>query len=411
MISVSEAEKIIFDNLIELPAESCPLHQATGRILREDLSADRDFPPFDRVMMDGIAINSKTADIEFGQFHILGTQLAGSPPLKITSESEAIEVMTGAVCPTNCDMVIPVEQYELQEKDGKKYAVLSAKVNMNSKHIHTQGNDRNKGELLVPAGALLTSSEIAIAASVGKAHLQVSAWPRVAIISTGDELVEVNETPLLHQIRRSNVYALASGLEEYQIPSTLFHLMDDQAALHQKLEEILGQFDIIILSGGVSKGKADYVPEILAELGVEKLFHRVKQRPGKPFWFGRKDQKLVFALPGNPVSTVACFYRYVLPYIQEISGMRKAQSWSASLAEDFTFDPKLTLFLPVNIRTSPQGTLLARAFPGHGSGDFANLLNCHALLELPESPTLFKAGEVFPLHWIRDMRSPQPISK
>lgn len=410
MISVSEAEKIIFNNLIDLPSEACPLPQANGRILREDLKADRDFPPFDRIMMDGIAISYQAWQQGQTQFILKGTQLAGTAPLQINSGEEAIEIMTGAVCPTGCDTVIPVEQISIHEEGDKKYAQVQASSIEAQQHIHQQGSDRQTNSLLVPAGTLLSSSEIAVAASIGKSMLQVSTLPKVAIISTGDELVEVAETPLAHQIRRSNVYALASSLQDYKIPSSLFHLMDDKKALYQRIEEILDQFDLIILSGGVSKGKADYVPEILAELGVQKLFHRVRQRPGKPFWFGRKDEKLVFALPGNPVSTVACFYRYVLPYIQTISGMNPAQTWSARLANDFTFEPALTLFLPVQVSSSPEGVLMAQAFPGHGSGDFANLLNCHGLLALPEKQKHFLAGEVFPLLWLRDMRSPKPIS-
>jgi molybdopterin molybdotransferase len=221
-------------------------------------------------------------------------------------------------------------------------------------------------------------------------------FPKVAIIATGDELVSVDEVPLPYQIRMSNVWAIAAALSKLKIEYQQFHLNDDPEVLTVKLEEIMADFPIIMLSGGVSKGKADYIPDILAVLGVEKLFHRVAQKPGKPFWFGKKhDSHIFFAFPGNPVSTFLCFYKFFVPWFYLITG-RKNNPISAQLAEDLEFNPRLTYFLQV--ATYYEGAkLMARPMSGMGSGDFANLAHVDAFIELPAERSTFKKGEVYPL--------------
>jgi molybdopterin molybdotransferase len=222
----------------------------------------------------------------------------------------------------------------------------------------------------------------------------VAKQPKVIIISTGDELVDIGEQPLPHQIRKSNVERIKSHLRAYSIHAADDHLPDDKEIMYKKLKAYLLEFDVIILSGGVSMGKFDFVPEILTSLGVEKLFHKVKQRPGKPFWFGKSKSSVVFALPGNPNSSFVCTVRYLIPWLVQSSGL-KYTAPSVRLTEDVVFEKPLTRFLSVKINTSKLGVLEAKPIFGHGSGDFASLTEATGFLELPEEMDHFKCGEVF----------------
>lgn len=396
MISVIEAERIILENTINLDIESCVTTQAMGRVLREDIVADRDFPPFDRVTMDGIAINYECWRKGQTKFLIEGIQTAGSPPLHLKNPTSALEIMTGAMLSSGCDTIIPVEQISFTEEENQRFATITATELKKKQNIHAQGEDRNQGSLLVPANTLLGQAEIAVAVSVGKSELLVTRKPKVAIVSTGNELVATDETPAPYQIRRSNSYALSSVLGARGIQAEIRHLPDDQQLIEANLKEIFENFDIIITSGGVSKGKKDYVPVVMEKLQVKKIFHRIKQRPGKPLWFGKKADKVVFGLPGNPVSTMLGLYRYVLPYLDKIENKALPKPQFAILADDFNFDRELTYFLSVNV-VNKEGKLIAKPIPGHGSGDFTNLLDCNAFLELPEEKQNFLAGSVYPL--------------
>ncbi|EAY26095.1 molybdopterin molybdotransferase MoeA [Microscilla marina] len=397
MKSVDEATRVILDHPIDLEVETCSTSKALGRTLREEIKADRDFPPFDRVTMDGIAINYE--DWKKGQtkFLVTGVQTAGSPPLEIAVANVALEIMTGAMRPEGASAVVPVEEVVFEEaQDGQRYATITAEVLTLNQNIHQQGKDRKAGDVLVPANTTIDHAEIAVAVTVGKTELKVTCQPKVAIVSTGNELVDTHETPAPYQIRRSNSYALSAALANRGIQAQLWHLPDDQTLIEEQLTSIFHEFDIIITSGGVSKGKKDYVPTVMKQLNVEKLFHRVKQRPGKPMWFGKKGNKVLFGLPGNPVSTLVGLFKYVIPYLDKIEGRTTSPVRYAKLGQDFKFDRNLTYFLSVNV-INKEGELWANPVPGHGSGDFANLLECNAFLELSENQQNFLAGSVYPL--------------
>lgn len=396
MISVTDAEKTILENLIDLPVETCPTPEAIGRVLREDIKADRDFPPFDRVTMDGIAINYQYWANGQRKFFIEGVQTAGSPPFSLQKPDSALEIMTGSMLPKGCDAIIPVEEITIEEENGSKYATINADNIVHRQNIHPQGEDRKQGDVLVTANTLLSQAEVAVAVSVGKSTLKVTQKPKIAIVSTGNELVGIDETPEPYQIRRSNSYALAAALSKLGIKAQIWHLPDEQQIIEEKMSEIFRDFDVIITSGGVSKGKKDFVPLVMEKLQVPKIFHRIKQRPGKPLWFGKKDNKVVFGLPGNPVSTMVGLFRYVMPYLRKIEGITQRPQQFAVLSEDFSFDRDLTYFLSVKI-INKEGKLWANPVPGHGSGDFANLLDCDAFVELPAEEKNFLAGSVYPL--------------
>ena len=393
MITIQQATKIVLENRIDLSIESVKLENAIGRQLREDLIADRDFPPFHRVAMDGIAI--RFADFENGQrtFPIVGVQAAGSPQLSVTESSVCAEVMTGAMLPKGVDTVIRYEDILIENNK----ATIQIDNIAFGKNIHKKGTDRVEGDILVKAGKIISSAEIGVAATVGKAELKVTKMPKVAIISTGDELVNVNENPEAYQIRSSNVYTISSLLQQNQIQAELFHIVDNQQVTINKIKILLNDFDVLILSGGVSKGKFDYIPAALETLNVEKLFHRVRQKPGKPFWFGKNaNNKVVFALPGNPASSFMCTNRYFLPWLRASMNLQPFQYQYVALGEDFKFKANLQYFLQVKLTYKMNGQVTAKPIAGRGSGDLANLADVDGFMELPAEKMEFKKGEIYP---------------
>ncbi len=397
MISVQEATEIIAQRIRQFPFVELPLNESRGCILYEDVHADRDFPPFDRVSMDGIAFRFDAWKSLETRFWVEDIQHAGEAQKRLKeAENGCIEIMTGAVCPEGADCVIRYEDVDFGEENGKRFARLTVSPEKVFQNIHKQGLDRKAGEVLMKAGRKIGPPEIAVAATVGKAKLKVCRPPKTAIISTGDELVEVEQTPLPHQIRMSNVHALQQAMAEMGIKANRYHLRDNLQQMRDTLEMLVESCDLLILSGGVSKGKADYVPQILEELGVEKHFHRVMQRPGKPIWFGSKERgPVVFALPGNPVSTFMCFHRYAKRWIEESMGLPPAKAVYAMLTESVSFRPDLSYFMQAKTFTAADGRLMAHPIQGHGSGDFANLLDCDAFVELPQGRDVYPQGAVF----------------
>lgn len=392
MISVQEATSIVMNHLSDFSTETISLHDCIGRILGEEVLADQPFPSFDRVMMDGIAINYSSWKNANRSFPVQEIQPAGVPKTSLKNMDHSIEVMTGAILPENTDVVIPYEEFDVKDR----IVTTNLATTSQWKNIHRLGTDQQIGDLLLAKNTVISPAEVATLAAVGKSEVVVRKLPQVAIISTGDELVEVHETPAPHQIRKSNSHALAASLREMNISTSSIHLPDDREAIISQLKTVLNDYDMVVLSGGVSKGKKDFIPEALEIIGVEKLFHRVKQRPGKPFWFGKKGKTTIFALPGNPVATFLCFYRYVKPWLMASLTKNESQSMQfAILTEDYTFRAPLTYFMQV-IVNSDKGQLMATPIAGKGSGDFTNLNQADGFVELPDQQTVFKRGEVYP---------------
>ncbi|MFD2567174.1 molybdopterin molybdotransferase MoeA [Pseudotenacibaculum haliotis] len=387
MITVEKALQTILENARGFEVEEVPFLESVGRVLKEDIVADRDFPPFNRVAMDGIAINHRFFEYGVRDFKIEGVQPAGSPQEKMENAAHCYEVMTGAVLPENTDTVIRYEDLEID--------TLMAKVVLDEveqgKNIHKQGSDRQQGAVLIPKNRIITAAEIGVLATVGKSMVTVSKVPKVMIVSTGDELVEVDQIPEAHQIRRSNAFTLVSLLEKLQIKAETSHITDDKEQLKEKIGEYLKKYDALLFSGAVSKGKFDFLPEVLEELGVEKLFHRVAQRPGKPFWYGIAEGKSVFAFPGNPVSTYVNCLAYFYPWFAKSAGFELKEE-TVILGEDVAFKPNLTYFLQVKIEIR-YGHLVATPIRGNGSGDLASLTQADGFIQLPQGQTEFKKGE------------------
>jgi len=392
MINVTDAERIIRDNVLDFSIEECSLIEASGRILQEDIYADRDQPPYDRVAMDGIAVNLESwKRDDVNRFFIEGIEQAGQAPITLKDKTSCIEVMTGAVLPKGCNCVIPVENISVEDNHA---AIRSGMRFQQMQNVHPKGADYPNAAPLLKQGCVLKSPQIAVLAAVGKVKVKVSKQPKIAVFTTGNELIDIHEEPEAHQIRRSNSYAVQSVLATHGFSDVdIFHLRDDREEIKEKIESTLAMYDIHILSGGVSMGRYDLLPEVLKDLGVDVLFHKVAMRPGKPFWFGKtRNNYPVFALPGNPVSALICCYRFVLPYLKQASGQIYVDQKFGALTEDFCVKTPLTYFLPVKIQNSEDGKYLVQPAPTNGSGDFASLAQSNGFIELKENIQNFTKG-------------------
>jgi molybdopterin molybdotransferase len=353
MISPLEAIELLKNITIPFRTEKMPLAKTLGMNIAEKIVADRDFPPFDRVMMDGIAVK----DISAPTWKIEGILFAGEPVKAIKKTDGALEIMTGASAPRGTEAIIKIEDLSIE----KKIATYIGKTPLEKgQHIHLQGADAPAGSVLVKKRTKIGPVEIAIAATVGKAHIEVESKPHVHIFSTGDEIVGLHETPADHQIRSSNVMMLKSVLLSKGFKANSSHLADSAEKIKASIDKALDSNDIILLSGGVSAGKKDLIPGVLAEAGFETVFHKISQKPGRPLLVAtRPDGKVVFAFPGNPISTLTCFWVYFLPWV---SG-----EWPEYNVKEIKFLPKpsaeLDQWIPVE-----NGEVLAH----NGSGDLIN---------------------------------------
>jgi molybdopterin molybdotransferase len=389
----AEAEAMVRERVSPLPVESRPLASLAGAVLAQQVRAERDQPPFDRVTMDGVAIATEAWRAGARRFRVAGIQAAGRPPLELGSAESCIEVMTGAVLPRGSDCVIPVE---LLQAGGGWVEIGDAATVEPFANVHTRGLDCREGDLLLGPGTRLGAPEIAVLASAGLPRADVRADPRIVIVSTGDELVDPGEPIAAWQVRRSNSSALraALALRGFQRLAE-DHLPDDAGVLRDRLAAHLATYDVVVLSGGVSMGRYDHVPAALRDLGVTEVFHRVAQRPGKPMWFGVSSAgQAVFGLPGNPVSALVCLVRYVVPGLLAAIGAGPAPPESIPLGAPFRVRPALALFLPVQLEQSPMQGTVAMPRPTRGSGDFLSLLGTQGFVELPPGPRDYPVGTV-----------------
>ena len=398
MLTTGEAREAILSAIPTLAADTTALGDASGRVLRQVVRAERDQPPFDRVMMDGIAIAFADFDGGRRQFPIQATQSAGDAALELQPEN-CIEIMTGAALPQNADCIIPVERISVADS----VATVAADYGVEPRQfIHARASDHAAGTELLTPGNTISPLDIAIIASCGLTQVQVSQQPVIRVISTGNELVPAGRPIAPHQVRLSNGPAIQAMLSAHGFSDCAQdHLVDEPSLMRERIGEHLDTADVLILSGGVSMGKADYVPSVLAELGVKVLFHKVSQRPGKPMWFGMGPEgQTVFALPGNPVSALVCCRQYVVPALEAASSMTADSPEVASLAVDVRFTPDLTCFQPVRLLSSAGGQVLAMPVKTNTSGDFTALSATDGYVELVKGQDDFPAGTpVFVHRW------------
>lgn len=382
--------------MVRQATEVVPLAQCLGRILRQDILAERDNPPFDRVCMDGVAVASSAVAGGTRRFRVQATLAAGAVPLPLEASDYAIEVMTGAVLPPGTDCIIPLEEYTLDQGSLNLRPEAGAKPWRN---VQRRGEDSSPGVAMLTAGTRLGAAELAVIASAGLAAAQVSLQPRIRIVSTGDELVEPGLPIADHQVRRSNAYAITAALRAHGYALVHDdHLADDEALMRRRLGAHLEEHDVLVLSGGISKGKFDFVPSALAALGVQEQFHEVAQRPGRPMWFGVGPRgQAVFGLPGNPVATLVCLVRFVLPALAAATLARRAPPARFALAAPFG-GRKFTYYLPVALEAKAAQPTVAVPRPPNGPGDFLALAGTHGFVELPPQTEPYPAGFTADFH-------------
>lgn len=376
MISFSEALNLLLEQLALVNTERIRIEDAAGRLLREEIRADRDFPPFDRVMMDGFAM--RAADFSNSRcFQVVACAPAGHAAVSLSDvPGSCVEVMTGAPLPLGADCIVPVEETTRCENE----MIVSENFDpLAGRFIHPVGSDAAKGDVLLHAGVLLGSREIGVAASCGAFELEVSKRPRITIIPTGDELVKVDALPAPHQIRQSNGHAIRAALQRAGYSSLLMEPLKDDANADD-LRAALESSDWLILTGAVSKGARDFVPQLLDSLGCQKLFHSVAQRPGKPAgcWVGPSGQ-IVMALPGNPVSALTGLHAFVLPALAVALGLPQPKPRQIIPTQALSGLPGMTHHLPVKLCDDGR----ARPAPTGNSGDFIGLLSSDGFVTLP----------------------------
>lgn len=385
--------------------ETLDLLTATGRVLAEPIAADRDFPPFPRSTRDGYAVRAADLAKLPAKLKVIGEIKAGPPPgqaLPALNRGQAFSIMTGAPVPPGADAVVMVEYTSLQ--DG---SVEIAKAATPAENIVAQAAEAKRGSLLVEKGARLNEAAIAMAASAGRSRLQVFIRPRVAVLTTGDEIVEIDAEPGPAQIRNSNSYSLAAQIQRTGAQPVLLPIAPDEPRrLRELIEEGL-QSDLLLITGGVSMGRYDLVEQVLAELQAEFLFTGAKIQPGRPVVFGRlssrgsgrlspsgKPHKHFFGLPGNPVSTMVTFELFARPMLEALSGMfpRKLAFLHARLKSEIQVKTGLTRFLPAILSGEFENTQ-AELVPWQGSGDIAAQSRANCYVVIPPDREHIPAGE------------------
>jgi molybdopterin molybdotransferase len=393
-ITFEEALDILSESAIALSDISCKeetvsIENALGRILSENILADRDYPPFNRSAMDGFAINFADWQEGIRGFVIAEVIFAGQTAAKLLSRGQCYKIMTGAAVPPAANCVVRRED-TTQTADRVN---INAEELRSFQNIAKQGEDTKKGEIIVTAPVYCTPAIISTLATTGNAKVKVKKMPEVAVFTTGDEVVEAGAPVSSVQIRNSNQHLLKSMLQKWQIfPAVVQHLADDKAEIQQALEKAI-HHDIIILSGGVSAGDADFVPEILKDLGVENLFYKVAIKPGKPIWCGKLPRGgMVFALPGNPFSCLVTFSLFVEGYLHQLIYKRKKIRYKFPVNASRIKKHKLTEFFPVEVATSPDFGV--KPIPFNGSGDIRAGLFADGLAIHPHDATSLLKGDL-----------------
>ena len=389
LLAVDAAIEAVVGAAAPLPPERVALHEAHGRVLAEEVASDLDLPPFDRVAMDGWAVRSSDVVEPPTSLKVIGQVNAGRVFAGQVAAGQAVRVMTGAPLPAGCDAVQPLERGREEAGRVLVYDAVAA-----GQHVAPRGEDLRAGVVALRAGAVVGPTEIALLASLGRAQVSVHGRPSAAVVSTGDELVEVEESVSPGRIRNSNGPMLAS-LARAAGCDPVSHAVapDDEASLRRALEHGLHS-NLLLVSGGVSKGDKDLVGATLTGLGVELRFHGIDMQPGKPAWFGRRGACLVFGLPGNPMSAFTTATLLVAPAIRKMRGLvDAAPRWiRVPLLEGFTRRASRPGYLPCRVERGASG-LTCRALPFHGSGDLVTVTRANATWRAPADTSVFRKGD------------------
>ena len=390
MITFKEALGRILSHVQPLGSEKVSLLEALGRVMAEDIYANRNIPPLDNSGMDGYAV--KYADIRNGSkgrpihLNVIENLPAGSVSTKKLGKGQAIRIMTGAPIPKGADTVIPVE--ETEEKDG---FVSIFKAVPFGEYIRRAGEDVKRGDGVLSRGDFIRPAEVGMLASVGRSFVSVYQRPMVAILCTGEELVDVDGDLDEVKIISSNLYTLAAQVKDCgAIPIQLGIARDQKEEIREKLRQGI-RADVLISSAGVSVGDYDFVKDALSDLGMEMVFWRVAMKPGKPLAFGTMNGKPVFGLPGNPVSSMVSFEQFVRPSLLKMMGHRQLfrPVIEAVLKEDIRREPKKRHFIRASVSIEKDDYVVA--IPG--AGGLSAMIRANGWIVIPEDQEIVRAGE------------------
>jgi len=396
MISIERGLEIVTSVAAEnarpdwMAPESVPLIRARSRILRETIVSDADSPPFDKAIRDGFAVRFEDVQTIPAALKVIGESRAGAGANAVVGVGQCCEIMTGAPLPAGANAVVMVEHTERPSAESVR--ILRA-VRLNEGLLR-KGAEAKKGDRLLEPGRKLGLADIGLLAGTGKPDVLVSRRPRVAIVATGDELVDVSEAPHAGQIRNSNSFTLytqteAAGAEAAVLGIARDNLDDLRAKIGRGLEH-----DILLVSGGVSMGKYDLVEDVFAEFGVKVFFDKVAMKPGKPTVFGFRDRTFVFGLPGNPVSTMVAFRMFVRPVIFSLLKVSEPESptLEATLEAPAKCDPERAALVPATVRFE-GGRYKIQTAPWKGSSDLVGLSRANALIVIPQREGVMQPGE------------------
>ena len=400
MISVEEAFEILLSNLPERKVEEIPFRSVLGRILAEDLTATCNIPPFHRSAVDGYAVLASDVEKAPVELELVGESRAGGGMPGKLAPGETIATMTGAPVPEGADSVQMVEQCRVSGS-GKKVTILKpVKVHEN---IAPCGSEVREGEVVLESGHRLGPAEIAVMATFGYTRAKVYRKPTVAIFATGDELVEFDQAPRPDQIRNSNAYCLAAQLRYMDIEADYLGIAtDDRQALRDKM--LLGlERDLLIITGGVSMGEYDLVQDVFHDVGLEILFSKVAIKPGKPTVFARKGDRLVFGLPGNPISALITFECFVRPALGRLCGHKKPElpRMRGELLEDMKQSPGRMAFMPAWVFWEEDGWKV-EPLAWKSSADITGFAHANATFIFPKNRDFLSRGEKVELMLLPD---------
>lgn len=406
MLSVNEAQEKVLACVRPLGVLREALPRCLGLVLAEDVASDLDMPPYDKAMVDGYAVRSGDLREGRGELAVVEEVHAGAVPSVAIGAGQATRIMTGAPVPAGADAVVMVEQTQIAA-DGRSTsapdAVAPAGVRVESpgsvkagQNIMARGLEMRRGQVVLRAGAEIRPQEIGLLAAVGRSEVQVCRPARVAVLSTGDELVEAGQVPRQGQIRNSNGPTLTALVARAGAEALYFGIARDNIeSLHDLIGRGLQEADVLVLSGGVSAGLKDLVPTVLGEQGVVEVFHKIALKPGKPIWFGKKDATLVFGLPGNPVSALVCFELFVRPAIRRLMGHREVlpRPVTARLAEDKLSRSDRPTYHPAALTWEGADGYRVRPVEWLGAPDLRATTEANALVLLPAGDHQHRAGD------------------
>ncbi|MEZ5344163.1 MAG: molybdopterin molybdotransferase MoeA [Pyrinomonadaceae bacterium] len=396
MIPIEEAEEIVLRESGHIGTEAAELRGVVNRILSEEIRADMDVPPFDRSQMDGFAVRSEDTQDAPVNLNIVGESVAGRGWHSEMMPGEAVRIMTGASVPTGADAVQKVELTE--ETDG---IVTIQKATAPGQNIVGKAQEIARGEVIFKIGEIVTENMVATLASFGYKSVAVSKRPRVKILATGSEIVDISETPGRDQIRNSNSWMLNALAGKYADVEMLPIATDDLTGIKKTIAEAAGKTDCLIISGGVSVGDYDFTKPALRELGAEIFFERVSLKPGKPTVFAKLGDTLIFGLPGNPVSTAVTFFFFVRKALLNIQGANETglKKGFAKLSHEIKGVSGRDSLLPVSLSTNKKGKLLIETLRFSGSSNYIRFAKANAIVFVREDQIL-KKGDTAVIYFL-----------